>query len=181
VILPSVTQAIGPFADFSRVSPAVLDAAAARGTAVHEAAAAHAQGLWVPPLPEELAGYFNSFRRWFDATVVEVIGVELEVKDEALGYIGHLDLAAVLKGDDVITIIDYKTPATKNKLWAAQLAAYLHAFQSTPWPWDANRIASLRLKKDGGRAIFDEYTNSHQDFAAFVAALTAYKWFKEDK
>jgi len=174
--LPSVTQVLGVYADFSRIKPEVLAHAAARGTAVHAACAAHAQGLWVPDLEPELTGYFQSFARWFDAMVVDVVGVELEVAHKALGYQGHLDLAVMLKGGHGVTIIDLKTPATKNRLWAAQLAAYKEAFNACH-VLTVQRVASLRLKRDGSPAIFDEYTNSHQDFAAFVAALTAYKWF----
>ncbi len=175
--LPSVTQVLSPFSDFSGVRPEVLEHAAARGTKVHAVCAAYAQGLWVPKLDPEVQPYFDSFRRWFDAMVDgEANGVELEVISKAHGYVGHLDLAVSIRGDEGVSIIDIKTPATKNRLWSAQLAAYRVAYEEH-WGRAAIRVASLRLKKDGSRAIFDEYTTSAQDFAAFLSALNAYRWF----
>lgn len=175
---PSVTQVLGVYADFTGVKPEVLAHAAARGTAVHAACHAHITGLWVPPLDDEVQPYFDSFRRWADAMVTAVHAAERRMVDDVNGYTGQPDLSCTLRGDSIseITVVDYKTPSTKSRLWAAQLAAYGNLCAVTIG--EPKRLASLRLKRDGGRAIFDEYTRSHQDLAAFLAALTAYKWFK---
>lgn len=168
---PSVTEVLGKYTDFSTIRPEVLEAACERGTAVHAYCAAYAHNLWVPA--DGLEGYCQSFRNWFDSTVEKVILVEHELIDETYGYIGHLDLLAVLKGDKVPAVIDYKSPSVKGKTWGAQGAAYLNlAKKHKP-----RRFGSLRLKKDGGHAIFDSYQDSARDLQAFLAALTAHRYF----
>ncbi|MBW1713854.1 MAG: hypothetical protein JRJ59_11970 [Deltaproteobacteria bacterium] len=174
--LPSVTQVLSPFADFSGVRPEVLDNAARRGRQVHAICSAIVQGLWVPEIPEDCAGYVESFRRWLPV-VEKVIFCEKRLADEALGFKGKPDLGVVIKGDKMISIPDLKTPAVKSPLWKAQLAAYKHLVEHNGYG-PVGRVFSLRLKKDGGRPILDEYFGSPQDFAAFLSALNAYRCFK---
>lgn len=176
---PSVTRVLGVFADFSRIPPHVLNHAAARGTKVHAACSAIAKGLWCPPQEPEVQPYVDSFRRWFDRYVESVSAVEVELVDEKLGFCGHPDLICRIKGDkwDELTVVDLKTPATKNRLWSAQLAAYRHLAETEIDP--PKRTASLRLRKDGSRALFDEYEDQARDLAAFLSALNAVRWFGE--
>ena len=177
--MPSVTRALNPFADFSGIPPAVLAHAAERGTKVHAICAALAQGLWAPDIPEECAGYVESFQGWFESRVEAVAGCEIELVDEAIGFEGHPDLICRLKGDERLTLVDLKTPATKNRLWVAQLAAYRHLARLAGF--DIDRVGSLRLKKNGAPPIFDEYQHSERYFAAFTSALNAYKFFSVQK
>ena len=65
---PRVTEILNPFSDFSAVPPDVLLAAGERGTAVHEACAAYALGLF-KPIDGDLAGYFQSFKSWFNSYI----------------------------------------------------------------------------------------------------------------
>lgn len=173
----SVTQVLAKYQDFSRVSEDRLALACERGTAVHNFCAAHAQGLWIPK-PREYAGYCESFQRWFDAYVDEVLLVEERLIDETLGFLGHPDLVARLKHDKHPTVIDYKTPVALNPIWAAQVAAYKHLTKirlpELRWP---DRCASLRLDPDGRLAKFKDYADSARDLQAFLNALTAHKYF----
>ena len=173
--LPSVTQVIGVYADFSRVPADVLDAACARGTEVHRLCAAIAAGAWVPGAPEDLAGYVQSFRRWFDF-VEQVHVLEERFTDHRFGFTGQPDLIVTMRGDSAPSLVDLKTPATSQRAWRVQLAAYRHLARLAGFP--VERTFSLRLKRDGGPAIVDEYRNSATDFAAFSAALTAYRYIK---
>ena len=75
----SVTQALSPYSDFSRVPPATLEAACERGSTLHRAFALHATGLWVPELAVDYQGYFDSFCNWFDLAVEETLAVEEEM------------------------------------------------------------------------------------------------------
>lgn len=175
--LPSVTRIIGPWADFSGIRPEVLAHASARGTAVHAACGALALGLWVPPVDEEVAPFVWSFQKWFPV-VVEVVAVEVELIDLALGYCGHPDIICRIRGDKALALIDLKTPASKSPLWKAQLAAYKHLARRAGY--DVQRVGSLRLKRDGGMPIFDEYMDSATDLAGFLAALSAHRYFNQN-
>ncbi|MCB2188624.1 MAG: hypothetical protein KQJ78_19560 [Deltaproteobacteria bacterium] len=171
---PSVTQIIGPFADFGAVHPDVLAAAADRGTRVHAACATLAEGLWLPKPDQDCQGYVDSFQGWFERAIAEVVAVERRLYDEALGFCGQLDLLVLIQGDSKPTLVDLKTPAVKNRLWAMQLAAYRHLALVNGL--SVERIASLRLKKDGGTPIVDEYTSNPNDFAAFASALNVWRY-----
>ena len=165
----SVTQALSPFSDLSSVRPDVLEAAAERGTAVHRACLAYVLGAWAP-VDAEYAGYLESFKRWYDATITHYLSVEQEYASAEYVFCGHPDLVAEI--GPAIVVVDIKTPAQRGRLWGAQIAAYMHLT-------GAARGGTLRLKRDGSRAIFDEYTgDARRDFAAFLSALNAYRNFK---
>ncbi len=86
--LPTVTEVIEPWVDFSRIPAAKLQAAQERGTAVHEVCTLYARGIW-PAVAPEYAGYFDSFRRWYDKVVDELILAEERLFSEAHGYCGY--------------------------------------------------------------------------------------------
>jgi hypothetical protein len=183
--MPSVTQVLKPFSGYENVPEAYLDPATERGRRIHAACASIA--LRVPILrrdPED-AGYIQSFRTWFDRYVVKVVGVELELKDPNLNFIGHLDflfelipgMIPELRAGD-LAIIDLKTPIVRQKAWAAQAVSYLHLAKINKYP--ARAAGSLQLDPEGGPARLNWYVEkSARDFAAFLNALSAHNYFKE--
>jgi hypothetical protein len=175
---PSVTAILAPWTDYSTIPPNVLQAASERGTAVHKICALKIQGLW-HSVPPELAGYVKSFDDWA-RVVSDVILVEPEMEDAALGYCGHPDLLVRIKGDSGLSLVDLKTPAACMPTWRPQLAAYRGLARINGY--EISRVFSLRLAKDGGRAKVDEYTGTvGQDMAGFLSALNAYRYFKGAK
>lgn len=171
----SVTTVLGAFTDFSTVRPDVLEAACERGTGVHRASAAYAAGLYVPPVPEGWRGYCESFTRWFDSSVAQVIFIEERFFDPTFYFDGQPDLGCVLV-DGRRVVVDYKTPVAESPTWKSQVAAYCElAMQKYPPGFEA---MALRLRKDGRPARATTYDYSQNDYAAFLAALTAYRYFK---
>ena len=170
----SVTQVLSPFSDFSRIRDDVLQAACDRGTAVHRFCQAYALGAWAIE-PEGLEGYCESFRRWYDLAVDEVVSVEQEYKDEQFGFMGHPDLVAVLKGTGAkagLAVIDYKTPVGKGTTWELQLSAYRHLTK-------AKNAGSLRLRSDGGVPIMDWVPDGPKLFNLFLSALNLKNYFSK--
>ena len=133
--------------------------------------AAHAQDLFVPRIPADYQGYFDSFRRWFDRYVHRVLWVEKELKCEKYGFHGHPDILCTLISDETV-IVDYKTPVTESPTWKAQLAAYGHLA-------NIDKTMVLQPHPDGKRAKAIRYTKQSSDFAAFLNALFAYRYFKK--
>jgi hypothetical protein len=177
MIRPRVTEILGPYSDFSKVPSDVLEAAQERGTAVHEACAAYALGLY-SPVSEELAGYFESFRSWFDRFVVEVCAVEERVEHPKLGYCGHLDFCGLISGvrpKPVMAIVDYKSPMVESLTWHAQCAAYKEAAKEK---YHVEVCGALMLRKDGSLPKMVWIDDEPRAFAAFCAALSAYNYFK---
>lgn len=170
----SVTQVLAPYADFSSIPPGVLEHAADRGTRVHSACSAHAQGLFVIGPEPDAEPYFRSFCQWFDYAVAEVVAAETELV-HPLGFVGHPDLIVRIKGDSHPSVVDLKTPRAASKLWRAQLAAYVNCAQKNDIP--AKRAMTLRLKPDGTFPIINEYDPAAEDWAGFLNAFYSYQYF----
>lgn len=177
---PSVTEILGKYQDFSMIPPERLALACDRGKAVHAYCAAYAAGIWIPR-PKGSEGYCESYVTWFNEYVEEVFLIEEELVDKTFGFVGHPDLIARLKGDKAATVVDLKTPVALLRIWAVQLASYLHlAKTKLPLPLTKAFVSgcgSLRLDPRGKPAKFKHYTDSAQDFQAFLNALTAHKFF----
>ena len=177
--MPSVTQVLSPFADFSKIPEGVLEYAAWRGTEVHRLCACYAKGLpIIGEVKPSCAGFLLSYQQWFDRCVEKVHLVEAELTHPAYGYCGHPDLIATLRGDPGPTMIDLKTPAVESPTWKGQLSAYDELARVNDRP--VIRCGSLMLKRDGGIAKFKEYKRDGRDLAAFLAALTAFRFFGGD-
>lgn len=174
--LPSVTQVLSLYSGMDAIRPDVLDATSYRGTAVHAACLSRASGSFYLLPDEQHWGYFESFTTWFDSFVDEVILVEKRFTSLAFQFHGQLDLLALLKNEEMACLIDLKTSASAGRTWCAQLAAYKHLAECHGYR--IGRVFSLRLRENGGMPIANEYTYSDRDFAAFLAALTAWRYFK---
>jgi hypothetical protein len=178
----SVTTILNCFSDFSKIPPHILEAAIERGNVVHSIAADYAnskkRGTFFAPTETEHFGFFVSYRKWFDACVREVLFVETRFFDSVLGYDGKVDLVAELV-DGRTAVIDIKTPIVPSKTWAGQIAALIplaKQYLST----DRKVVGmAVQPKKDGRAATAITYKNSDADFAAFVNALTAFRYFKD--
>jgi hypothetical protein len=182
VKLPSVTRVLKPFSDFSMIRPDVLRLAAERGTRVHAAVSSHARGLWADSAM--VAGdrpFFSSFLQWEAVMQPRYVSVEEEMKDPALGYMGHPDKVALLLGDapDCLTVIDWKTPLSVSKTWFPQIAAYAHLARKAGYP--VKRGVAIRLRKDGSFPKLTEVDIDGEPWAAFLNALGAWKYFNLNK
>jgi hypothetical protein len=185
--LVSVTTALEPFTNFDAIPENVLEAAKERGTGVHGLIERTLKGLVVGSIPSEWAGYYRSAMGWIETWVEEVIDVEEEyngfwsnVTSEgrvsfSIPFVGHPDLVCKLKGDDGITVIDWKTPLAYSKTWAPQMAAYRVLT-------DASRAFPVRLDRDGGPAKSDEKRmNFEADWQFFQSALYCHNYLNGRK
>ena len=177
--VPSVTEVLSVYQDFSAVSPERLHAAANRGTEVHRVCASIAKGLWWPyEIPEDQRGYVESFERWISAAVAQVFLIEQRLECRCHGYTGTPDLVVLIKGDTGPSVIDLKSPVTESPTWKGQLAAYAHLLECIG-NGPISRAGALMLSPKGKMAKLKEYRNSKEDFAAYLAALTAFRYFKK--
>jgi hypothetical protein len=168
--LPRVTSVINPPSGFEEIPPDVLAAAAERGTAIHDACAAYALGLY-SPVPEELQGYFKSFKEWFDSYVVDVLAVEAELIHPAFNYVGHADLIARVKGYSevpVVAVIDIKTPLLGKLEYNMQVSAYVQAAAA----YGATVGGYLQVRRDGGLPKMTWAEDQTRAFNAFLGGLS---------
>jgi hypothetical protein len=176
MIYPSVTKVLSPYVDFSMIRDDVLKAAGERGTAAHNACFAYAAGLPSFGMPDEVKGYFESFKRWFDSAVAEVLFIEERMIDDRFGFHGEPDILVKSKGGEVL-LPDLKTPLAKSKSWRLQMAGYNRLIEISDYP-NPDRIGSLRLSPEGKTPHMDWYEgNRAADFNVFLSCLNAYRFF----
>lgn len=175
--LYSVTQITNPYFNVKGEAPSdrILNGIQ-RGNEVHNFCTSTAlRKEWIP-LPEDYRGYCTSFLWWLENCVEEVLLVEERLEDHVLGFFGHPDLIVKLKGNQHPSVIDLKTPKTKNKLWRAQIAAYTHLAIKNGFGPNLAPGGSLRLDANGKHPKMDIYEFYHGDFAAFVSLLNWTRW-----
>lgn len=175
--MPSVTVVISTvfkhWFNFDMVPEGVLEEAKKRGVDVHHSCAVLAQGLF-PMIAPEYQGYLDSFRRWFDLMVEDVLLSEERLADPVLGYHGCPDLVVrSMQGE--ILLVDLKTPQSLMATWKWQVAAYAHLIAECKG-WKVDRAGSLRLRPEGVALMkYYEGKDRHRDLAVFLSALNVYK------
>ena len=160
--VPSVTAILEPLhRSYSKVNPAVLEYAANRGRAVHEALEAYDLTGELEGYPE-IEGYLRAYLEWQSIYRPVWIGVEQIVYHDYAGYIGTLDRIGYLNGTE-FAVVDIKTSqATKEALVSAclQTEAYANAYadqHGVPYECNPARVDfkhpikryGLFLKADG--------------------------------
>lgn len=96
------------------------DAAAALGTAVHDAAAT---GRAIADVDPELQPRLRQFYSWQEASRAEVLASEFQVWNLTVGYAGTVD-ALIRFPNGQVWLVDYKTSKGTYSEHALQLVAY---------------------------------------------------------
>lgn len=146
--LPSVTE-ITRFCvyDYKSDRPWLAEAAARRGTAVHEACALIDYGEEPEETPE-IAGYLKAYRRFLADYKPEWKLIEHPIGSILLGYAGTLDRFGTIDGAPAI--LDIKTGQLHDAALSAQLTAYAELRQTETFllpPEPA--LYALKLSNDG--------------------------------
>jgi len=176
--IPSITQVLKltGISDYSGVDPAVLDAAAERGTKVHHLAAAfnrygEVDPNWIEVEPE-LNGYFNAYMsflsdsgfrpdpEWTEVPMIACVhGFRVGITPDCHG---------ILRRDNCI--IELKTTAARMPGWTIQTAIQECAIYKSNHCGRVRRFA-LMLMRDGKYRLGDEHTDHDNDMADGIAAL----------
>lgn len=146
--LPSVTEITRFCAyDYKSDRPWLAEAAASRGTAVHEACALIDYGEEPEETPE-IAGYLKAYRRFLADYKPEWKLIEHPIGSILLGYAGTLDRFGTIDGAPAI--LDIKTGQLHDAALSAQLTAYAELRQTETFllpPEPA--LYALKLSNDG--------------------------------
>ncbi len=173
--VPSVSELIRPLTDaaYRRIDPAVLEEAAALGTAVHSCTELDDRGeLDEESVPEDCRGYLSAYRAWRGVFHPEFHGIERRLGCPR--YAGTIDRIAKIGGE--YWIVDIKTTSELHPHVGVQLAAYEKlAGSSLVIPNGKKcRRAALQLNADGTNR-FREY-KSLDDYTCLSALLAVYGW-----
>jgi len=175
LVIPSVTTLMKPLSDdfYQTVNPEVLDRAARRGTAIHNAIENYAE-FGIQDIAPKYAGYFRSFLQWWELRKPEPLAMESKVYHKILRYAGKADLICIIGGR--LTLVDYKTSAQVNtKLCAVQLEGYDRAFESHGVKVDDRLI--LHLSKNGYREV--QFQRSSKCWSVLSSLMTIRNYMNE--
>lgn len=150
--VPSVTTILKPLTDrgYGKVNPSVLEYAANRGRAVHEALEVYDLGGELEVVPET-EGYIRAYLEWEQIYRPTWTGVEQIVYSENYGYIGTLDRVGSLNNRE-LAVVDIKTSQpTKEALISVccQTAAYEVAYNEAHGEFDTYLDMYIPLSRFG--------------------------------
>lgn len=168
LVIPSVTTLMRPLSDdfYSAVDPDILNRAARRGTAIHNAIENYAT-FGIEDIPAQYSGYFDAFRQWWELRKPEPLAFESRVYHKILRYAGTADLLCLIDGR--LTLVDYKSSAQVNtKLCAVQLEGYDRAYDSHGIKVEDRLI--LHLSKSGYQEV--PFRRSGECWSVLSALLT---------
>jgi hypothetical protein len=170
--IPGVTTILKPLNDFSRIDPAVLAAAAARGTAAHLATELDDEGdLDEASVHETVRPYLDAWRLFKRDTGAVVISSEQRVFHSFHKYAGTLDRVLSIDGDKYL--IDLKTSVQISPATGPQTSAYLAALGDAT----VIRRGVVQLKADGSYKFVK--LGDPNDLAVFLSCLTVHRFLEK--
>lgn len=174
--VPSVTTLMKPLSSkvYGPIDTDVLDRAARRGTAIHNAIENYLD-FGIEDIDEQYEGYFEAFKKWFGEKKPVVLATECRVYHKILRYAGTCDLLCLIDGE--LILVDYKSSSAVNSmLCGVQLEGYDRAWESHGLKIKGRRI--LHLKKNGTYAELN-YERSSKCWAVLSALITIDSYTKE--
>ena len=182
-VLPSVTQVLRDFYDFSMVAPDVLEYARQRGVAVHKAVQLDIDNdLDEASVAPEISGYleaWRNFRSQCGLRQADFGEVERPMYHPTYKYAGTPDMTVCLYKR--WTVLDVKATADLHPAVALQLAGYRELVNANT-PKGQHKIeqrCALRLM-DNGTYRLQSYTDKG-DWSVFLAALTVHRFKEQSK
>ena len=177
VQIPSVTTIMRPLSNelYRNIDEDVLNKAADRGTAVHNAIENYYK-FGIADIEPKYEGYFRAFMSWYQSVNPEVIASECRLYHKFLLYAGTADMLVVIGGK--VILVDFKTSASVNKmLTGVQLEAYSKACESLGIHIDGKAI--LHLKKDGRYDWHYYDSNDTESWECFGALIVVRNHIKK--
>lgn len=168
-----VTEVLYPFTGLKFVNTEVLENAAARGTKVHSICEGIVRGLDPWNLKDELAGYVESFQKWWGKGH-DVKAIEKRFYCDKLGITGQVDLILETPRGDIIC--DLKTSQQESKSWLLQGSAYSYMAKNAGY--DVKDIMFMRLRRDGKYPAIHFY---QENMDLFRKTLEVFEYFHATK
>ena len=164
-----VTEILSPFTDLHKIDPEIVKNAGERGSKVHKICESIMKGIGEFGVEEEIWGYIESFKKWFNEKH-DVIMIEERFWDDELMITGQVDI--IINTPEGMTIVDLKTSYKPSKTWSIQGSAY--AYLARKNNHDIQKIYFLHLDKHGKYPKIYQY-DIDADF--FLNVYKVYKHF----
>lgn len=174
--IPSVSTVMKPLSSsvYGDIDPYVLNAAANRGTAVHEAIE-NWLNYGIEDIPPSYTGYLDAFISFWKEYRPSLIAVEYRMYHKYLKYAGTVDLLLDIDGEK--WLVDSKTSSRIEKmLTRVQLEAYKKGLATHGIRVDKKAI--LHLKKTGRFSFVPHPADDTEAWDAFTSCKTVHDYIK---
>ena len=175
VELPRVSTILGVLDDaYAGVPQSTLDTAAKRGEALHQLCLGYlgfVGGLCREPIPTpNYLNAYNAFVEWVNEREAVPVAIEQQSENVQYGYMGTPDALIEIGIDHYI--IDLKFTASILRINKVQIQAYrkLDLYKT------AKKAMLLHIHPITGELKQHTIPNNPHDWAAFVNALSIWKW-----
>lgn len=172
-----VTDILSRYSKLDYVDAHILEEACERGTQVHSLCEEYSKNLVMPFVEENLKGYFESFKNWFDNYVEKVVLTEKRINDDYYKVSGKFDFVLKFKGEKFLSLVDLKTSSSISKTWALQTAAYVDMITRN-LGIQIEKRGCLMLSKEGKPARFVQYSDLVRDINLFESCLVTHRYFE---
>lgn len=172
IIIPSVTTVMRPLSEahYSGINEAVLNRAAGRGNAVHNAID-NLVRFDILDISPEFSGYLTAFQAWMRDYEVKPLATETRTYHKLLRYAGTADMGCEERG--INTLVDFKTTSVvAPMLCGVQLEAYKRAQESHGVKYDQEII--VQLKNDGTYKRHTQFPPRVECWKVFGSLLNVY-------
>ena len=168
--MSDILAEVGLTPDFGAIAPRVLEAARARGVAVHALLEADAYGyLDEADVTPVTAPYLDAARKFIAESGAEHVASEFEVRHPSWNYVGHPDRLCWLQGRRAL--LDWKCTESPDLAAAGrQLAAYRLALNASAPSTPVDFVAVVQLTADGRYRYHDISHAEHEPL--FLAAVS---------
>ena len=133
-----------------------------------------AMDMWTTDTNDEYKLYIESFRKWQQENIKEVIATQILLFDDVNRFTGRIDIICTLKNDELVAIT-IKT-SKKSKSWELQLSAYKNLCYTNRY--DVKRNIILQLSKKGEIATEFECDDIDKSWSIFNNILNGWHYFK---
>lgn len=176
-----VTSILVPFSGIESIPPYILDAAADRGTQVHEYIQNKIEGF-ESPFDLSLTNYIKSFDIFWDESshIFDEAKVTLEKRlycDDLL-ITGAID--CIIETPEKTFIFDWKTSSKPQKTWNLQGAAYRYLLEVNDYQNITDSVF-VHIKKDGSKPDMHQFKNYYEDLEIYMKCLELYRYFDMGK
>lgn len=155
-----VTEILAELSDFSSIPTEVIQHKGLIGTWTHLAIddEIHGRYPYIPiELRREVEPYFYSFLRWRDRLNIKFIETSKRYYNDEIMVTGELDALIMYEGNELPTLIDYKTSASENPISWPRQAHFYHYLIEAHGKKVRPAFCFIKLSKTGSLPKVIEY------------------------
>lgn len=171
-----VSDVLDPLSGYGNIPKHILEAAQIRGTKAHTAIEEFLKGIGTWGADEQTLAYVESAKLFWKPEY-EVLCQEQRFYNDKHMVTGKCDI--IIKHNDRHILLDWKTSAKENKIWALQGSAYAYLAEEDGYKIDD--IWFVKLSKAGAEPEVFKYGNPQKRKELFFYCIEIFNHCFRDR